>query len=381
MTRLLSYIAICWLALQNLAIEVFRCILWPTRSRAPVQVVCIHRVGQIGDILCSIPAMLAIRDGFPKARLILLSSSGAKGSLGARELLTGSDWINRTIFYDAEEVASAGGRAKLRQVLLGEKIDLWFQLPQSLGTFWQQIRNGLFAKLSGAKRAVGFEVSTARLFSRSQALNRSFPSETQRLLDLVKAAGVEAAKVEFRLPISSDHRASVSALGVSAKEKQTQKPLGMNPGAKRSANRWPVERFAEIARRWADQGGSVVVFGGEHDRTFAEAILASAPGRAVSLCGRTTLLESAEALSRCCALVTNDTGTMHLAAAVGTPSVVANSARDYPDKWRPWGDHNTIIRKDAPCSPCFLDACPYDNLCVKKIEVDEVWSALRAISS
>jgi len=273
-----------------------------------------------------------------------------------------------------------GGLRSLLKTVRDEQIDIWYQLPQSLGTFFQQARNIFFAKLAGVKWTWGYAVSTTRLFSRAQVNDLIHPQETQRLLDLLMLGGVPPVPVDFRLPISDSDRLTVAKLGVISSLGRARKPLGINPGAKRPANRWPIDRFADIAKQWTEQGGYVVIFGGEQDRALGETISAASNGRALNLCGRTSLLQSAEALRHCGALLTNDTGTMHLAAAVGTPSVVAFSARDFLGKWQPWGDDNLVVRRDVPCSPCFKAVCPYDNLCLRKIGVDEIWNAIQAVA-
>jgi heptosyltransferase-3 len=104
--------------------------------------------------------------------------------------------------------------------------------------------------------------------------------------------------------------------------------------------------------------------------------IAKAIGRnAVSLAGKTTVRESCEVLARCAMLICNDSGVQHLAAAVGTPCVSLFTRREFPGMWWPHGAQHEVLLKDVECHTCFLDACPYDNKCIKAIGVDEVIAA------
>ena len=91
--------------------------------------------------------------------------------------------------------------------------------------------------------------------------------------------------------------------------------------------------------------------------------------------GKTHLLQLAALIERCQLLVTNDTGTMHVATAVGTPVVALFGSTD-PSTTGPWGDGHVVIRKDVPCSPCLKRICPTDHRCMELITVDEVEEAV-----
>jgi len=148
------------------------------------------------------------------------------------------------------------------------------------------------------------------------------------------------------------------------------------------AKRWPLNRFIEVARRvCADLPASrLIIFGGREDFRLGEDIRKAIGRKVVNVAGKLTVLESAEALRRCSVYVGNDTGVMHLAAAVGTPCVAIFSARDHPGRWDPWGTNNIVLRKEPPCAGCLLDVCTKeDMMCLKDIHVDEVVSAVQNI--
>ena len=156
------------------------------------------------------------------------------------------------------------------------------------------------------------------------------------------------------------------------------RPLfGLNPGAEYGlAKRWPVERFVEAARVVFEQTNCQWwVFGNSSEVPLAESIVEKLPkGAAQSLAGKTSLRELCAALKACAVVLTNDTGPMHLAAAVGTPVVVpfgSTSPELTGPGWPPGAGHE-LLRGQAPCAPCFRRECPIDFRCMTSIPVDHV---------
>ena len=131
---------------------------------------------------------------------------------------------------------------------------------------------------------------------------------------------------------------------------------------------------AQTACQW-------IIFGVEKDRPITDEILRDCTGIACSdLVGRTTLSELIEELRRCTLLLTNDTGTMHLAASLGVP-VVAIFGSTEPALTGPVGEGHTIIRHHVECSPCFLRECPIDFRCMKRVTAAEPIAAIHALIS
>ncbi|MBM4276295.1 MAG: lipopolysaccharide heptosyltransferase II [Deltaproteobacteria bacterium] len=149
--------------------------------------------------------------------------------------------------------------------------------------------------------------------------------------------------------------------------------IGINPGAAYGlAKCWPPDRFAELGERLSNKWkATALIFGREEERGMAERILKNLGGGGVDFTGKTRLLQLAALLERCCLLVTNDTGTMHMASAVGTPVVAIFGSTD-PVATGPWGDGHVVVKRDVPCSPCLKRVCPTDHRCMELISVDEV---------
>ena len=141
-----------------------------------------------------------------------------------------------------------------------------------------------------------------------------------------------------------------------------------------------MERYVEVVQRLiAEFDIWPVVFGGEEDRQIGNDLLATWR-RGHNAAGALGLRPAAAALKRCVLYAGNDSGTMHLAAAVGTPCVAVFSAREWPGMWYPYGDRNRILRSQIDCEGCGLFECSErHNECLKRISVDEVLAACQAI--
>jgi heptosyltransferase-2 len=162
--------------------------------------------------------------------------------------------------------------------------------------------------------------------------------------------------------------------------------VGVNAGAEYGlAKRWPAERFAAVARSVIQSSSrGVVLTGGAADLDLATSIRAellqagASPERVVLLAGKTSLRELAAVLAACAGVVTNDTGPMHLAAAVGTP-VVAIFGSTEPALTAPGlpGDsRHRLLRSPVSCAPCFLRVCPVDFRCMRGVTTERVVSAV-----
>jgi heptosyltransferase II len=153
--------------------------------------------------------------------------------------------------------------------------------------------------------------------------------------------------------------------------------VGLMPGAEYGpAKQWPAERFGELAARLAAEGLRVWVLGSAKERALGDAIAAAdAMGRVRNLCGETRLDEAVDVLAACTVAVTNDSGLMHIGAAVDT-HVVAIYGSSSPDFTPPLTDESTIIRLGLECSPCFERTCPLGHLrCLRDIGVERVLAA------
>jgi heptosyltransferase II len=160
----------------------------------------------------------------------------------------------------------------------------------------------------------------------------------------------------------------------------TERPIvALLPGAEYgAAKRWPVEHFAWLARRLVKDGYAVWVFGSEKEKPLGEIIVQGLGTEAVNLCGRTRLVDAADLLSLAHCAVSNDSGLMHVAAAMGV-RVVALYGSSSPDYTPPLTDKADIVYLRLECSPCFQRECPLGHLnCLKQITVEDIYQRIVA---
>ncbi|HEV2330489.1 MAG TPA: lipopolysaccharide heptosyltransferase II [Verrucomicrobiae bacterium] len=138
--------------------------------------------------------------------------------------------------------------------------------------------------------------------------------------------------------------------------------IALQPGARWPTKCWPVENFAELVRLFAQKIPDVhfAVMGGAADKPLGDVISRTVPERALNLCGETTLPEMIEWLRLCRLMITNDTGPMHAAAALGVPVVALFGPTD-PSYTGPYGQLENVMRIDLPCAPCFKSSCRWKN--------------------
>jgi heptosyltransferase-2 len=160
--------------------------------------------------------------------------------------------------------------------------------------------------------------------------------------------------------------------------------FGLNPGAEYGpAKRWPTERFARVARQIAERHPEVIwlVFGGKADARVCGEVASGIGGAACNLAGTTTLRQLMSLLKLCRLVVTNDTGPMHLAAALDTPVIVpfGSTSPELTGPGLPGDPRHALLRFPTPCAPCFLRRCPIDLRCLKSVAVEDVARAITRI--
>lgn len=266
-----------------------------------------------------------------------------------------------------------GRRRAIAQALRAEQYDRAIVLPRSL-------KAALVPFLAGIPRRTGFRgewryglINDMRPFD---------PAALDKTVLRFVVLGLESGDapipkmLEPRLATDPDTRdAALARLGLDV----ARPAVALMPGAEYGpAKQWPAERFAVLAARLDAAGFAVWLLGSAKERALADAIVsASGAEHSANLCGDTTLPEAADLLGMTRAAVTNDSGLMHVAAAVGT-HVVAIYGSSTPDFTPPLTDRCTIFYERLSCSPCFERTCPLGHLnCLRNVAAEAVFDALR----
>jgi heptosyltransferase-2 len=276
-------------------------------------------------------------------------------------------------------------------------LEVWLaRIPKRIG-YTRPWRNWFFNELIPARKGrVEMRKRSAaevnRLVRNTQRATRhSYPAGAHQIyeyLHLASLLGASSAPVAPYLHVTSSELESV-ALRFALQPKPTEPLFVLNPGAEYGpAKRWPIERFisaaVEVQRRTRCRW---LIFGGPADLGIAgeiEAGIRSAqtatgnPAPLLNLAGKTTLRELCVLLKLCRVVLTNDSGPMHVAAAVGTPVVVpfGSTSPELTGPGLPGETRHQLLTANAPCSPCFLRVCPIDFRCMTGISVERVAEAV-----
>jgi|LQYC01.1.fsa_nt_gi ADP-heptose:LPS heptosyltransferase len=337
--------------------------------------ILIYRIGNLGDIICSMPAMVAIRDHFPNAWVGLLTNKETTGNPNAEEILKGNGFLSGIITYESEKISQPSYLWKLSKNFRKRNIDLLVYLALSKTTRKRLIRDWLFFSLSGCRKLVGFKLPTPLRSDIRGSKIPVYPQEVDRLMSLVAPLGIDTRNVNFRLPITETERKHVDDIWLKF-NLANNLLIAVCPGAKFPVKRWPIDRFIQVILFLQKKcGAKIILVGGSFEKDEADEIMRKSEETVINLIGKTSYMESAEVLSRCRLLISNDCGPAHLAAAVGTPVVGIYSSRDFPGAWHPWGENHIVLRNDTlDCRFCFRTEC--DTMeCIKSITVEQVTNA------
>lgn len=365
---------------------------------APARIL-IRGVNWLGDAVMTTPAIQRLREAYPDARITLLTHEKLADIWRAHPHVEEVE-----TFSGADNAWTVGGRMRLR------KFDLGIALPNSPRTAFELWRAAIPQRLGYRAPWRNWMLTRAipRRAGVTEMRKRAAP-EIQRLIDsdappaamapgshhihhylhLMAAIGASPEPAAPSLAIPEDEVGKFTATFLPAKG-LGERPfwLGLNPGAEYGpAKRWPAERFIQTAVKIQKETNcGWIVFGAKNDqdaeRIADEIKKRTAADAVANLVGRTSLLQLCAGLRFCRSLLTNDSGPMHAAAALGTPVVVpfGSTSIGLTGPGLP-GDSKThqLLTANAPCSPCFLRECPVDFRCMNDISVERVTEALRSV--
>jgi heptosyltransferase-2 len=322
-----------------------------------VQRLLVRAPNWLGDAVMALPALGAVRRAF-EGRTIVLAAAPSVAPIFEERSAAAPD-----------EIIAIDGARELQQ-LKGARADGILLLPNSFGSAW-------LARRSGAAERWGYRASgRGWLLTRGVPRPRGRVHQVQYYLELARGLGIEAPADQDARPRIDPRPVTLEkadALLWSAGLSSGQTIVGFAPGAAYGhAKRWPPDRVAQVIAEIVRRGAAAVMVGAGADRDTGRAIESSLPpgARVLNLIGRTSLRQLVGIVARCAAFVSNDSGAMHIAAALRVPLTAMFGPTD-ERVTAPGGDADVIVR-DVFCRPCMLRECPIDHRCMKRIEVDAV---------
>lgn len=335
------------------------------RLKQPPHRVLIVKPSSLGDVVHSLPFLNSLRTCFPDASIDWVIARGLDGLLDGHPMLDSLIVIDKDRWRRISE--AAGTMHELRDLfrtLRARRYDLVIDLQGLL-------RSGLMTWATRAPVRVGFSEARegSRYFYTHTVRGGREVHAVDRYLKIAAALGCDTGTVGFPLPSSAGVTEQVKELRIKLKDY-----IVLVPGARWDTKIWPAERFGALASLLPLKS---VVIGGSGDRKRAAEIVRLSGGRACSVAGETSLPELVEVMRTARCVVTNDSGPMHIAAALDVP-VVAIFGPTSPGRTGPYGRRHVVLKSERGCAPCFKRQCD-DVRCMPDITVDMVLQGTKGV--
>ncbi len=314
----------------------------------------------VGDAVMSLPVLAGLRRFFPLAEITVLAARRVAPLFGSQPR------VSQVIRYPEDR-----SRWKVLWELRGQ-FDLALALPNSL-------ESALGLWLVGVPDRAGYHTDARRPLLNLAVAGRQKLAGLHTVfyfLGLLQAVGMVTTFTPPTLYLEAREMASAAELLAGAAIASHGPWVGLSPGASYGpAKRWPPERFAALGDALQrDAGARLVLLGGPEERPVADRVRECLHSPVLDLVGQTDLRQALGVLSQLRVLITNDSGLMHAAAALGLPLVALFGSTD-PVATGPFTHKATVLRHPLPCSPCFKRTCDQNYSCLAAIGVEEVKDA------
>lgn len=347
--------------------------------------ILVHNFTRIGDLLQSTPLLLGLKERDPHCEIVLAVHQRFQ------EVCEGFPFVDTVIAFDSDGLKDTilqGGEGLLKSyhyvksfidLLRAQHFDLVINLSHSRSSC-------ILLSMLDIQDVVGSIADRTGTFCTKHPWanhfkNMSINRETSpfNLVDVYRRMGEVPAGIR-RLVYEVTPSAQVAAdrllsdmFGLSGDDSESPLLIGFQPGASQESRQWPAAAFAKLGQALCDElGARIIVLGTDKEAPLGEVIVKACRGRAVSVMGQTSLAQLAALLQRCRLLVTNDTGTMHLACAVGTPVVSLFMGPALFYQTGPYGEGHVVLQAEIPCAPCnYLTHCAH-QVCKEHIRWEAV---------
>jgi heptosyltransferase II len=337
------------------------------------QKIMVRATNWIGDAVMSLPALEALEARYPHAEIVLVGKPWVSRVCG------NPDAAHRVILYDPEgEHRGAGGFSDLIRQLRDERFDAAILFQNAFHAAWMAWRAGIPSRIGYARDGRAWLLSEAIETPRPAA----YGHQAHYYLHLLFRAGLISrpdpprSLSDIWLKVDADEKEwaveHLESLGLGG----PRFLIGLAPGASFGpAKRWPADRFAVLADRLIGTlSADVLIFGSAAERQLGETIAREMTHTPILIAGETSLSQSMALLNCCRLVITNDSGLMHVAAALGLPVVAIFGSTD-ASATGPLGPYTRIVQHRVPCNPCGLRECPIDFRCMEGLSVAVVYRA------
>jgi lipopolysaccharide heptosyltransferase II len=324
----------------------------------------IRATNWVGDAIMALPALRVVRARFPEAEITILARPYVAAIYKDQQV--------------CDNVIHVDDKRDLVNELRAQKFDVALLLQNAFEAAWLTWRAGIPERIGYARDSRGFLLTKAVRVPRSGEIPLH---EQYYYLELLRRAGwldalPEEAFIKLAVPEEDRRRAEEFLLAAGSNPSSLRVAIGAG-ASYGSAKCWPPDRFAEIANLLqSESGAEIILFGTSAEAGVSNAIAAGMRRPPIDLTGKTSIADLPALLSRCHLFIGNDSGAMHVAAAVGLPVVAVFGPTD-PFGTAPVTPRCTIVQEKPYCSPCFLRRCPTDHRCMTRIMPSAVEAAAR----
>jgi ADP-heptose:LPS heptosyltransferase len=331
----------------------------------PLRRIAVLRALHLGDMLCAVPALRSLRAAQPRASITLIGLPWAQSFVERFHHYIDELMVLPSVAGMPEQSSGQGTLPAFIEEARQRHFDLAIQLHGS-GT----VTNKLLLQL-GAARNAGFYAAGYPCPDKARFLLwQEVEHEVLRAVRLMQTLGAEPQGNALEFPLTATDTEALRQASDTLPAPGSYACI--HPGARMPSRRWPYERFAEVADRLAQQGLRIVLTGSDEERELVDAVEHAMHMPALNLAGKTSLGAFATLIAHAGLIVCNDTGASHMAAAVGTPSVVVCCGSD-PLRWAPLDrQRHRVLAHTIFCRPCMHQQCPIGHPCALNVSVDMV---------
>lgn len=338
----------------------------------PVKSILLIKLSSMGDIIHSLPVARALREGFPEARTTWIIDAGYE------DLVDGNPDVDEVVMFRRSRWGKAGYPInkfseviEFARTLRRRRFDLAVDLQ---GLF----RSGLIAYLSGTRWRVGLENAremSGIFYNQKVPVPRRKLHAVDRYMLVARFLGIPSDVRDFSITPSPEDRRRVEQLLAGHNIGRQDALIVLAPAGRWSTKRWQWEKFAQVADFFNQKAHThTVLIGGRSDAPLLERISAHTRSSPAVAAGSLRLRQVANLLERADLFITNDSGPMHLASAVGTPTLAIFGPTD-PRLTGPYGNTHRIVQSSLPCVPCLSRQCSIGLECMHAISVGQVIEA------
>ncbi len=345
----------------------------PTPSIPVPNRILVVRLDRVGDVILSTPVPDALRQSYPQVFIAMLVRPACQ------EVVQGHPSVDSVIVYDKEQAhKSVPNTIRFALQLRALRFDTAIVLHPSHRSHWIPWLAQIPVRIGYARK--GGWLLTHRMPHRKQ---EGRMHETLYTLELLKPLGISTTALRPRIAILPQAESRIVSILREASVDSTDRLVAIHPSASCVSKRWMPERFAQVADRLIiEEKVRICLVAGSEDARYAHAVAARMRFSVLNFAGRLRMSELAALLKRCRLLISNDSGPVHVAAAVGIPVVDIfgrNQSGLSPTRWGPWGEGHVILHKEVGCVRCLAHACDIGFLCLTSLSVDEVYQAARSV--